>query len=137
MLRDAVSRGSLQQLQDQGFLLPRNPGSLPRLGDTAAAFPFAGSTVAKLSMYPKDTDTDTHTLANTHIRLHILPQRRRCLQQHPDAVLTQTLCQATVNSQLAGQDRRSLVQMHTHTHTPPNPRPHSPESRAHAHSRIP
>lgn len=98
-------------------LVPRDPRSLPRLRDTAAAFPFVGSTSSKAKhvskrqrhthrhrdIYTEDTDTGGHRL----------PQPRCCHQQHPHHTSTD---RHIPSSSGTGRDRRSLVQALTHTH---------------------
>lgn len=118
-------------------LVPRDPRSLPRLRDTAAAFPFVGSTSSKAKhvskrqrhthrhrdIYTEDTDTGGHRL----------PQPRCCHQQHPHRVPstapTSHEHRQTYPLLLWDWQRQEVTSASTHTH--------SPGSQAHAHLWVP
>ena len=103
LLRDVVNVHCLQQLwPGTPFSLAAGAhfgdvGSLPRLRDTAAAFPFAGSISRETEQYPRDTQR--------HGRSHRWPHTGLPPDTSPDSHVP--------SSSWAGRGRRSLVQ-HTH-----------------------
>lgn len=106
-------------------LVPGDLRSLPRLKDTAAAFPFVGSTSSKAKHVSKrhrdtHTDTETHTqriLTQVVTDCHsqgaaINSTHTGCHQQDPHHMSTD---RHIPSSSGTGRDRRSLVQALTHT----------------------
>lgn len=91
----AVTLCSLSQDHLPGHWTPARawgPGSLPRLKDTAATFPFAGPASSRAEC-ALETHGHTQTLGHTQdtsSAAHTMPRTRHCSQQHPQTGPTLT-----------------------------------------------